>query len=120
LIDIRRIMTLNDYIRKRGLSLVTDGNTKKILLDDYEIRIEERRVILPIPLPTGKETLDDLLSMGIKYARASRISQLLGSPLEYSIEGNTVFVIKKFESEKSLEDSLIKALDGIEGLRYFL
>ncbi|BAB66972.1 hypothetical protein [Sulfurisphaera tokodaii] len=112
--------SLEEYLKKKGFQLVNDGKTEKIIMDDYEFYIENNSIRLPIPLPTGKESLDDLVSMGIKYARASRISQGLGAPLEYEISGNVLFIIKTFNDRKDLEEKLIKALEGIESLRYFL
>ncbi|MCY0859690.1 MAG: hypothetical protein OWQ54_04600 [Sulfolobaceae archaeon] len=114
-------MNLQEYLAKKGFRLVKEENVERVVLDDYEIIIvNDKEVMLPIPLPTGKESLDDLISMGVKYARASRLSQQMGSPLEYKIEGSVVYVIKKFNSREDLENSLMKALEGIESLRYFL
>ncbi|WP_369610614.1 hypothetical protein [Sulfurisphaera javensis] len=112
--------SLEEYLKRKGFQLINEIRKEKVVMDDYEFYIEENSVKLPIPLPTGKESLDDLVSMGIKYARASRISQGLGAPLEYLISGNVVFVIKTFNDRKELEEKLIKALEGIESLRYFL
>ena len=113
--------SLADYLSKKGFQLVKENEREKVIMDDFEFYIEDdKKILLPIPLPTGKESLDDLVSMGIKYARASRISQGLGGPLEYSISSTTLFVIKNFNSRKELEEKLIKALEGIESLRYFL
>ncbi len=114
-------MSLNDYLKKKGFSLTKYNEMEKIVMDDYEFYIANgNTVILPIPLPTGKESLDDLVSMGIKYARASRIAQGLGSPLEYELKGSIVYVIKKYGNRQDLESGIIKSLEGIESLRYFL
>lgn len=112
--------SFEEYLKKKGFQLIKEGNVEKVQMDDYEFYIENNTVKLPIPLPTGKESLDDLISMGIKYARASRITQGLGTPIEYQISGNTIFIIKTFNDRKELEEKLIKALEGIESLRYFL
>ena len=119
---MRKMSSLADYLNKKGFQLVKESEGKeKIIMDDYEFFIEnDKKVLLPIPLPTGNESLDDLIGMGIKYARALRISQGLGAPLEYSISKTTLYVIKNFNDRKELEEKLIKALEGIESLRYFL
>ncbi|AOL15536.1 hypothetical protein BFU36_00945 [Sulfolobus sp. A20] len=120
-IDIRVRMSLNDYLKKKGFSLTKHNEMEKVVMDDYEFYIANgNTVLLPIPLPTGKESLDDLVSMGIKYARASRIAQGLGSPLEYELKGSIVYVIKKYGNRQDLESGIIKSLEGIESLRYFL
>jgi len=118
---MNKMSSLSDYLSKKGFQLVKENEREKVIMDDYEFYIEnDKKVMLPIPLPTGKESLDDLVSMGIKYARASRLSQGLGAPLEYLISSTTLFVIKNFDCRKELEEKLIKALEGIESLRYFL
>lgn len=117
---MRKMTSLVDYLNKKGFQLVKEGEKEKVIMDDYEFYIDDKRIMLPIPLPSGNESLDDLISMGIKYARASRISQGLGAPLEYSISDKTLYVIKIFNDKKELEEKLIKALEGIESLRYFV
>ncbi|MEM1599594.1 MAG: hypothetical protein QXW51_02045, partial [Sulfolobaceae archaeon] len=80
-------MSLTEYLSKKGFTLAKDNDREKIIMDDYVFFIENQNtILLPIPLPIGKESLDDLVSMGIKYARAIRISQGLGYPLEYKLE----------------------------------
>lgn len=113
-------MDLKEYLNKRGFRLIEEKDKLKVYMDDYAFFIQDQMLILPIPLPTGSESLDDLIAMGTKYARASRIIQGLGGPVEYRISGSTVEVIKRFDSKKDLEEKLIKALEGIESLRYFL
>nr|WP_235185631.1 MULTISPECIES: hypothetical protein [Acidianus] len=89
-------------------------------MDDYCFYVIGNSIILPIPLPTGNESLDDLVGMGVKYSRASRIAQGLGSPLQYRINGDVVEVIKDFSNMDELVEKLSKALEGIESLRYFI
>jgi len=121
LIDIGiRMGKLEEYLKSKGFHLINDGKREKVVMDDYEFFIEELNIYLPIPLPTGNESLDDLVGMGIKYARASRISQGLGAPVEYKLEGATLYIVKKFNSREDLEKSIIKSLEGIESLRYFI
>ncbi len=111
---------LEDYLKKKGFSLVNEGKRERVVMDDYEFFIENLTILLPIPLPTGKESLDDLIGMGTRYARASRISQGLGAPLEYELNGTTIYIIKRFQNREDLENSIIKSLEGIESLRYFI
>jgi hypothetical protein len=112
---------LKEYLKKKGFSLVEEGEVERVIMDDYNFLIVNKlTILLPIPLPTGKETLDDLISMGIKYARAARISQGLGSPLEYKLDGTTIYIIKRYQNRQDLESGIIKALEGIESLRYFI
>ncbi|WP_338602041.1 hypothetical protein V6M85_01370 [Sulfolobus tengchongensis] len=111
---------LEDYLKRKGFTIVIEGQRERILMDNYEFFIENLTIFLPIPLPTGRESLDDLIGMGIRYARASRISQGLGAPLEYKLDNATIYIIKKFQNREDLENSIIKALEGIESLRYFL
>ncbi|MUN29898.1 hypothetical protein [Sulfuracidifex metallicus] len=113
-------MSLEEYLKGKGGSVRREGNQEWIDLDDYSFYIEGDTLYIPIPLPTGKEKLDDLVGMGIKYARASRISQGIGSPLSYEIKGEEVIVYRKFSSREELEQKLIKALESIEGLRYYI
>lgn len=113
-------VSLKQYLAQKGFKLVSEEENEKVVMDDYEFYIHGSEVVLPIPLPKGNESLDDLVSMGIKYARACRISQGLGEPLEYKLVDNSVLVVKKFNDRKELEEKLIKALEGIESLRYFL
>ncbi|AWR97963.1 hypothetical protein DFR86_10735 [Acidianus sulfidivorans JP7] len=114
-------MNLEEYLEKKGFKLVKESETKsRIDMDDYSFYIEGNSIILPIPLPTGNENLDDLVAMGTKYARASRIAQGLGGPVEYKISENVLNIIKKYENRDILEEKLIKALEGIESLRYFM
>ncbi|QGA54217.1 hypothetical protein GFS03_06350 [Sulfolobus sp. E5-1-F] len=120
-IDIRaRMGKLEEYLKKKGFSIFNEGKRERVIMDDYEFFIENSTILLPIPLPTGKESLDDLIGMGTKYARASRISQGLGAPLEYELNGTTIYIIKRFQNREDLENSIIKSLEGIESLRYFL
>jgi hypothetical protein len=119
------IKLLKDYLDKKGFKQeVISANEEKIIMDDYEFEIvkegDKWEIKLPIPLPKGNESLDDLISMGISYARASRISQGLGAPLAYELKGNIVYILKLFNSREELEEKLVKALEGIESLRYFL
>lgn len=111
---------LAEYLKKKGFTISLEGNVEKVDMDGYVFYVEDDTVMLPIPLPTGKESLDDLIAMGVKYARASRMVQLLGKPVTYELKGSEVIVYKKFNNRKSLEEALINALEGIEGLRYFL
>ncbi|BCU69118.1 hypothetical protein [Stygiolobus caldivivus] len=115
-------MQLYDYLKKRGFEIEETVDNITVKMESYTFFIDKKgnEIILPIPLPTGKETLDDLVEMGIKYARGSRIAQGLGSPLEYEIKDSNVLLKKKFADTQELEQKLIKALDGIESLRYFL
>lgn len=113
-------LSLEEYLKGKGGSVRREGNQEWIDLDDYSFYIEGDTLYIPIPLPTGKEKLDDLVGMGIKYARASRISQGIGSPLSYEIKGEEVIVYRKFSSREELEQKLIKALESIEGLRYYI
>ncbi|ARM76762.1 hypothetical protein [Acidianus manzaensis] len=114
-------MNLKEYLEKKGFALVNEGeNRSRVDMDDYSFYIENNSIVLPIPLPTGKENLDDLVTMGTKYARASRLIQGLGGPVEYKISGETLEVIRKYENRQELEEKLIKALEGIESLRYFM
>lgn len=114
-------MNLEEYLNKKGFKLIKENDNKmRVDMDDYTFFIQDNSIILPIPLPTGGEKLDDLVGMGIRYARASRIAQGLGNPLEYRIIENEVQIIKKFNSKDELEEKLIKALEGIESLRYFM
>ncbi|AAK41377.1 hypothetical protein SULI_10720 [Saccharolobus solfataricus] len=120
-INIRvKMGKLEDYLKKKGFSLVNEGKRERVVMDDYEFFIENLTILLPIPLPTGKESLDDLIGMGTRYARASRISQGLGAPLEYELNGTTIYIIKRFQNREDLENSIIKSLEGIESLRYFI
>ncbi len=113
-------MSLEDYINKKGFSVKKEGNILRINMGDYEFYIDSFSIIFPVPLPTGNESLDDLVNMGIKYARASRLVQGLGSPVEYSIKNSELDIIKKFSNKEELERKLIKSMEGIESLRYFL
>ncbi len=113
-------MSLEDYLNKKGFSIGKEENRLKINMGDYVFYIDNLSIIFPIPLPTGNESLDDLVNMGIKYARASRLIQGLGSPVEYSIKNSELDIIKKFSNREELEGKLIKAMEGIESLRYFL
>ena len=115
-------MSLADYVRKRGFEFEESDDKITIKMDAYSFYIDKvkNEIILPIPLPTGKESLDDLIEMGIKYARSSRIAQGLGAPLEYELKENSVLIKKRFSNREELEQKLIKALEGIESLRYFL
>ncbi|BDB97995.1 hypothetical protein [Saccharolobus caldissimus] len=116
-----RMSELKEYLKKKGFSLLEEGEVERVIMDDYNFLIVNKlAILLPIPLPTGKETLDDLISMGIKYARAARISQGLGSPLEYKLDGTTIYIIKRYQNRQDLESGIIKALEGIESLRYFI
>jgi len=112
--------SLEDYLRGKGGSIRKEGDKEWVDLDDYSFYVKEDTIFLPIPLPTGGEKLDDLVGMGIKYARASRISQGIGAPLSYEITGKELLVYKKFDSRAELEQKLIKALESIEGLRYYI
>lgn len=107
-------------MKGKGGTIRKEGEKEWIDMDDYSFYVVENAVYLPIPLPTGEEKLDDLVGMGIKYARASRISQGIGSPLQYEIVGKEVIVSRKFNSREELEQKLIKALESIEGLRYYI
>lgn len=114
-------MRLDEYLNKKGFKMTREGDSKiRIDMDDYTFFIVGNSIVLPIPLPTGNESLDDLINMGIKYARASRIIQGLGGPVEYKISNSVLEVVKSFNREEELEEKLIKALEGIESLRYFL
>jgi len=112
--------SLEDFLKGKGGTVRREGEKEWIDMDDYSFYVMKDTVYLPIPLPTGEEKLDDLVGMGIKYARASRISQGIGSPLHYEIVGNEVVVSRKFNSREELEQKLIKALESIEGLRYYI
>ncbi|MEM3269581.1 MAG: hypothetical protein QXZ61_03990 [Saccharolobus sp.] len=121
LIIIKMVISLTEYLSKKGFTLAKDNDREKIIMDNYVFFIENQNtILLPIPLPIGKESLDDLVSMGIKYARAIRISQGLGYPLEYKLENSTIYIIKKYQNREDLEKAIIKALEGIESLRYFI
>ncbi|AWR95112.1 hypothetical protein [Acidianus brierleyi] len=113
-------MSLEDYINKKGFSIKKEEDRLRINMGDYEFYIDNLSIIFPVPLPTGNESLDDLVNMGIKYARASRLVQGLGSPVEYTINGSELDIIKKFNNREDLERKLIKSMEGIESLRYFL
>ncbi|MEW9491429.1 MAG: hypothetical protein TQ35_0004410 [Candidatus Aramenus sulfurataquae] len=111
---------IEDFLAKKGYSVEKQGKKLSVNMGDYAFTIEGNTLVLPIPLPTGRESLDDLVAMGIKYARASRLVQGMGEPVEYKIEGSTLLVIKRFQTREELEKMLIKAVEGIESLRYFL
>ncbi len=111
---------IDDFLAKKGYSLERKQDKLSVNMGDYEFYVEGNTLVFPIPLPTGSETLDDLVSMGVRYARASRLVQGVGGPVEYRIEGSTLLVIKRFETQEELEKRLIKAVEGIESLRYFL
>ncbi|MEM0131974.1 MAG: hypothetical protein QW685_06975 [Saccharolobus sp.] len=121
LIIIKMVISLTEYLSKKGFTLAKDNDREKIIMDNYVFFIENQNtILLPIPLPIGKESLDDLVSMGIKYAKAIRISQGLGYSLEYKLENSTIYIIKKYQNREDLEKAIIKALEGIESLRYFI
>ncbi|BDC17240.1 hypothetical protein [Acidianus sp. HS-5] len=111
---------LEKYLEEKGYKLKVEGGRKIVDMNDYSFYIEGNKCIFPIPLPTGNENLDDLVNMGVQYARASRLIQGLGSPVSYSVEGPKVLVIKEFKDENELENKLTAAMDKIESLRYFL
>ncbi|MQL56274.1 hypothetical protein [Acidianus ambivalens] len=112
---------LEKYLEEKGYKLKNEGDKKVVDMNDYSFYIiGGNKCVFPIPLPTGKESLDDLVTMGIQYARASRLVQSLGSPVSYSVEGSSVLVIKEFKDENELESKLIDAMDKIESLRYFI
>lgn len=111
---------LEKYLEERGYKLRREGGREVVDMNDYLFYIEGNKAVFPIPLPTGNESLDDLITMGIKYARASRLVQSLGSPVSYSIEGSSLLVTKEFKDRVELESKLVEAMNKIEGLRYFI
>jgi len=115
-------MSLADYVKKRGFEVEEAENKLVIKMEGYSFYIDKalNEIVLPIPLPTGKESLDDLVEMGIRYARAARITQSLGEPVTYELNNNMVLIKRRFSNVQELEQKLIKALEGIESLRYFL
>lgn len=84
------------------------------------VTINGNEIDIPIPLPTGRENLDQLVANGTMYARASRMAQTIGGPFTYRFEGDFVVVVKKFETREEAEASLTKAIESLETLRYFL
>ncbi len=113
-------MYVEEELRKLGAELREEGNKKVVRFMDYEFWAEGTTLYLPVPLPTGKESLDDLVEMGIRYARASRMVQVMGPPVEYALSGATLLIIKRFKDEDQLWYNLINGLKSIETLRYFL
>ncbi|ABP95707.1 MAG: hypothetical protein QXX62_00470 [Metallosphaera sp.] len=113
-------MELKEYLEKKNFSYSKSGDVEMITMDDYSFYVKGTDVHIPIPLPTGKEKLDDLVTMGTYYARASRLVQGIGMPVTYALRETTVEVIVHFNDRNELEQKLIKALEGIESLRYFM
>jgi hypothetical protein len=115
-------VSLEEELRKLNAELRAEGNRKVVRFMDYEFWAEGNRLYLPIPLPKGNESLDDLVEMGIRYARASRMVQAMGPKVEYRVdaESATLLVVKEFASEEELWRNVIKALSSIETLRYWL
>ena len=107
-------------LRKRGIEYREEGGKVAVKVFDYEFYVEDNKVVMPIELPKGTETLDDLIVLGTWFARASRLTQVLGAPVRYELQGSRVNVVKEFDSEDLLWEKLLKALDSIETLRYFL
>ncbi|AWS00120.1 hypothetical protein [Metallosphaera hakonensis] len=116
----RIVMGLKEYLEKKNFSYKIDQDVESIVMDDYTFYIRGTRVHVPIPLPTGKENLDELVTMGTYYARASRLVQGIGMPVTYALRETTVEVVIEFHDRQELEQKLIKALEGIESLRYFM
>ena len=113
-------MELKEYLEKKNFSYSKSGDVEMITMDDYSFYVKGTDVHIPIPRPTGKEKLDDLVTMGTYYARASRLVQGIGMPVTYALMETTVEVIVHFNDRNELEQKLIKALEGIESLRYFM
>lgn len=115
-------MSFEEELRKLNAELRAEGNRKVVRFMDYEFWAEGNRLYLPIPLPKGNESLDDLVEMGIRYARASRMVQAMGPKVDYRVdsETGTLLIIKEFTNEEELWRNVIKALSSIETLRYWL
>lgn len=107
-------------LKKRNLEFREEGGRIVIKIFDYEFYVEGNRVFLPIELPKGTESLDNLIVLGTWFARASRLTQVLGAPVNYELNDKKVYVIKEFADQNELWEKLLKAIDSIETLRYFL
>ncbi|QKQ99222.1 hypothetical protein GWK48_01360 [Metallosphaera tengchongensis] len=113
-------MSLKEYLERKNFLYKKEGQIETVYMDDYSFYIEGNEIRIPIPLPTGKEKLDDLVTMGTLYARASRLIQGIGEKVSYKLRDTTLEVIVNFRSREELEQKLIKAMEGIESLRYFM
>lgn len=111
---------MREYLEKKNIIYRTNGEVEEIYMDNYVFYIRGNSVYIPIPLPTGKESLDDLVTMGVFYARASRLVQGLKSVAEYRLRETTVEIVVSYGTREELEHKLINALEGIESLRYFM
>jgi hypothetical protein len=113
-------VNLKEYLEKKNFRYRVNEGIEEIYMDDYVFYIKNNTLHIPIPLPTGRENLDELVTMGTFYARASRLVQGLKGKVEYELRETTVEVVVNFTCREELEQKLINALEGIESLRYFM
>ncbi|MEM3947101.1 MAG: hypothetical protein QXL04_04145 [Metallosphaera sp.] len=118
--SLGKSMKLEEFLKRNNFTYHSDKGVETVIMNDYTFYVVGTRVRIPIPLPTGKESLDDLVTMGTHYARASRLVQGIAMPVTYELKGPSVEVCIDFQSREELEQKLIKAIEGIESLRYFM